>query len=153
MTVSVLAPLPGRVLALAGVPDPVFAGQLVGAGVAIDPARGRGALEVVSPIAGKIVKLHPHAFVVLGGGVGVLVHLGIDTVKLAGEGFELLAAEGAQVEAGAPVVRFDPAEIEKTGYSVICPVVVMDSKPDTVPTDAVGSVVETGGELFPWGTA
>ncbi|RBO90297.1 PTS sugar transporter subunit IIA [Nocardia puris] len=152
MTVSVLAPLPGRVLALADVPDPVFAGQLVGAGVAIDPARGRGALEVVSPIAGKIVKLHPHAFVVLGGGVGVLVHLGIDTVKLAGEGFELLAAEGAQIEAGDPVVRFDPAEIEKTGYSVICPVVVMDSKPDTVPTEVVGSEVEAGGELFPWGT-
>lgn len=151
MSLTVLAPLPGRVLALADVPDPVFAQQMVGSGVAIDPARDQGALDVVAPIAGKILKLHSHAFVILGaGGSGVLVHLGIDTVKLAGEGFTLLAAEGDQLEAGDPVVRFDPVQIDGTGYSAISPIVVMDSKPDSVSASTIGDVVATGGTLFDW---
>ncbi|MBC2638979.1 MULTISPECIES: PTS glucose transporter subunit IIA [unclassified Rhodococcus (in: high G+C Gram-positive bacteria)] len=151
MSVTVQAPLPGRVLALEEVPDPVFAGQMVGSGVAIDPARDRGAVDVLAPISGKILKLHPHAFVVLGStGAGVLVHLGIDTVKLKGEGFTLLAAEGDDVDAGDPVVRFDPTEIDGTGYSAVCPVVVMDSKPDSVSTTTIGSDVSTGDALFGW---
>ncbi|MCQ4122045.1 PTS sugar transporter subunit IIA [Rhodococcus tibetensis] len=151
MSLSVQAPLPGRVLALADVPDPVFAGQMVGAGVAIEPSRDRGPLDVVAPISGKILKLHPHAFVILGSaGRGVLVHLGIDTVKLRGEGFTLLAAEGDQVEAGDPVVRFDPTEIDGTGYSAVCPVVVMDSAPDSLADNTVGAEVTTGERLFDW---
>jgi PTS system glucose-specific IIA component/PTS system N-acetylglucosamine-specific IIA component len=151
VSVTVQAPLPGRVLALADVPDPVFAAQMVGSGVAIDPARDRGALDVLAPISGKILKLHPHAFVILGStGAGVLVHLGIDTVKLKGEGFTLLATEGDDVDAGNPVVRFDPTEIDGTGYSAVCPVVVMDSKPDSVSTNSIGSDVSTGDALFGW---
>ncbi|MBF6454469.1 PTS sugar transporter subunit IIA [Nocardia cyriacigeorgica] len=151
MTVRVLAPLPGRVLALADVPDPVFAGQLVGSGVAIDPARDRGALDVRAPIAGLIVKLHPHAFIVLGAdGAGVLTHLGIDTVKLAGAGFALLAAEGDHVDAGTPIVRFDPTEIDGTGYSALCPIVVMDSARDSVDPGTLGTQVDTGATLFDW---
>ncbi|MFE7422735.1 PTS glucose transporter subunit IIA [Rhodococcus sp. NPDC057529] len=151
MSLSVQAPLPGRVLALADVPDPVFAGQMVGSGVAIDPARDRGALDVLAPISGKILKLHPHAFVILGSaGGGVLVHLGIDTVKLQGEGFTLLAAEGDEVDAGDPVVRFDPTEIDGTGYSAVCPIVVMDSTPDSVSAGTIGSDVATGDVLFDW---
>ena len=74
---SVLAPCPGRVLAMSDVPDPVFAEEMVGPGVAIEPDPGR--TTVVSPIAGKVLKVLPHAFVVMGDGVGVLVHLGINT--------------------------------------------------------------------------
>lgn len=148
MSVPVLAPLPGKVVALAEVPDPVFAGQLVGSGVAVDPDRTRGPLVVTAPLAGKIVKLHPHAFVILGHGVGVLVHLGIDTVKLKGEGFELLAAEGDEVVAGAPIVTFDPTAIDGTGYSPICPIVVMDSAKDSVTSDVIGTTVDGGALLF-----
>ncbi|MFD4442893.1 PTS glucose transporter subunit IIA [Nocardia sp. NPDC058519] len=148
MSIPVIAPLPGKVMALSEVPDQVFAEQIVGSGVALDPDRTRGTLMVTAPIAGKILKLHPHAFVILGHGVGVLVHLGIDTVKLKGEGFELLATEGDTVEAGAPIVTFDPAEIAATGYSVICPVVVMDSAKDSVHTDTIGTTVDSGGLLF-----
>jgi len=73
------APVAGRLVGLAGVPDPVFAEAMVGPGTAIDPPREPG--EASAPIAGMLVKLHPHAFVVVGdGGQGVLVHLGIDTV-------------------------------------------------------------------------
>ena len=78
--VDVLAPCPGTVVAMSDVPDPVFAEEMVGPGVAIEP--DPGPTTVVSPIAGTVVKVMPHAFVVLGDGVGVLVHLGIDTVKL-----------------------------------------------------------------------
>ncbi|WP_280298628.1 PTS sugar transporter subunit IIA [Nocardia neocaledoniensis] len=148
MSVPVLAPLAGKVVALSDVPDPVFAGQIVGSGVAIDPDRTRGALTVIAPIAGKILKLHPHAFVVFGGGAGVLVHLGIDTVKLQGEGFELLAAEGDEVAAGTPIVTFDPTAIESTGYSPVCPIVVMDSPKDSITSDTTGTTVEPGAPLF-----
>ena len=148
MSIPVLAPLPGKVVALSEVPDQVFAEQIVGSGVALDPDRTRGPLTVTAPIAGKILKLHPHAFVILGQGVGVLVHLGIDTVKLKGEGFELLATEGDTVEAGTPIVTFDPTKTAATGYSVICPVVVMDSPKDSVDTDTIGTTVESGSLLF-----
>ena len=85
-------------VAMSDVPDPVFAEEMVGPGVAIEPEPGR--TTVVSPIAGKVVKVLPHAFVVLGDGVGVLVHLGINTVRLEGEGFEVLATQGSEVAAG-----------------------------------------------------
>ncbi|NEW44980.1 PTS glucose transporter subunit IIA [Nocardia cyriacigeorgica] len=154
MSVSVSAPLPGRVLALAEVPDPVFADQLVGSGVAIDPARDRGPIAVIAPIAGKIVKLHPHAFVIVSAsGTGVLVHLGIDTVKLAGEGFTLLAAEGDELAAGAAIVRFDPTQIDGTGYSAVCPIVVMDSARNSVAAPGVGTDVDSGAPLFDWTAA
>lgn len=143
---KVLAPCAGRLLPITDVPDPVFAGEIVGPGVAIDPEPGPA--TVVSPIAGQIVKAHPHAFVVLGSDepIGVLVHLGIDTVKLDGRGFELLVEEGATVEAGEPVVRWDPSTITGTGdtagMSPVVPVVVMDR--------AAGSLdVRTDGMVAP----
>jgi len=146
---AVVAPVAGRVVALADVPDPVFAGQLVGAGVAIEPDTAGGATTVVSPVAGALVKVHPHAFVVVGpDGRGLLVHVGIDTVKLDGRGFELLAAEGDAVEQGAPVVRFDPEVVAEAGFSAVCPVVVLDSPADSVEQAAVGRTVSVGDALF-----
>ena len=143
---QVLAPVPGRVLALAEVPDPVFAGEMVGPGVAVEPTGE--VVTAVSPIAGRLVKLHPHAYVVLGdGGVGVLVHLGIDTVRLEGRGFELLVAEGDTVAAGDPVVRWDPASVED-GMSTLVPVVVMDRPAGSVAAPAADVVVATGDPLF-----
>ena len=88
---AILSPCSGRVIALDEVPDPVFAGRIVGPGVAIDP--DRSAATVVAPISGRLVKLHPHAFVIAGADVAVLVHLGIDTVQLGGAGFTLHATE------------------------------------------------------------
>ncbi len=65
-------------------------------------------------------------------GHGVLVHLGIDTVKLKGEGFDLLAAEGDEVTAGQPVVGWNPAAIEAGGRSPICAVVALDANADAL---------------------
>jgi len=143
---SVSAPVAGTVVALADVPDPVFAQQIVGSGLAIDPERGES--TVVAPADGRLLKLHPHAFVLLTGeGKGLLVHLGIDTVQLEGEGFELLVAEGDEVTARTPIVRWNPAEIEAGGRSPIVPVVVMDSAPDSVQASASGTV-RVGDEIF-----
>ncbi|MGN7191765.1 MULTISPECIES: PTS glucose transporter subunit IIA [unclassified Curtobacterium] len=146
---AVRTPFAGPVVALADVPDPVFAGQLVGAGVAVDPTGVDGPVTAVAPVDGTIVKLHPHAFALQGSaGTDVLVHVGIDTVKLRGEGFELLAAEGDTVRAGDPVVRFTPTAITAAGYSPVCPVVVLGSAPDSVDQGTVGTTVDEGATLY-----
>ncbi|MGP3955425.1 PTS sugar transporter subunit IIA [Nonomuraea sp. 3N208] len=145
---TVLAPVEGAAVGLAAVPDPVFSAGMVGPGTAIDPLRGPG--KAVAPIAGKIMKLHPHAYVIVGDdGKGVLVHLGIDTVQLKGKGFQLLAAEGDRVSAGQPVVAWDPAAIEAGGRSPVCPVVALDALSEAVTGVAEGAV-HVGDELFRW---
>lgn len=127
----VVAPVAGHSLAVSDIPDPVFAKGLVGPGVAIVPEPGPQI--AVAPISGTLVKLHPHAYVVTDpGGNAVLVHLGIDTVRMQGEGFELLAEEGAPVSAGDPVLSWDPTYVESTGRSALCAVVVLDCDPATV---------------------
>ena len=152
--VRVLAPCPGRVIAMTDVPDPVFAEEMVGPGVAIEPGiePDGGATTVLSPIAGTVVKVMPHAFVVLGDGVGVLVHLGINTVRLGGAGFEVLTTQGAQVAAGDAMVRWDPSSIPTShdGHelSTVVPIVVMDAPKGSVTSDAVGGPVAAGDLLF-----
>jgi PTS system N-acetylglucosamine-specific IIA component len=142
------APLSGTAIELRDVPDPVFAQAMVGPGAAVDPQRRP--LTVVSPIAGTLVKLKPHAFVVAGrDGRGVLVHLGIDTVNLDGAGFELLAVEGTEIAAGSPVVRWNPAEIEARGLSPVCPVIALDAEAAAVGAVADGAI-EPGRTLFQW---
>jgi PTS system N-acetylglucosamine-specific IIA component len=145
---TVLAPVEGAAVGLAAVPDPVFSAGMVGPGTAIDPLRGPG--KAVAPIAGKIMKLHPHAYVIVGDdGKGVLVHLGIDTVQLKGKGFQLLATEGDRVSAGQPVVAWDPSVIEAGGRSPVCPVVALDADSESV-TSVVEGAVHVGDELFTW---
>ena len=146
----VLAPITGTVIPLGAVPDPVFAGQMVGSGAAVEPPAGE-AFDVVSPVAGKVVKLLPHAFVVVErSGKGVLTHVGIDTVKLKGEGFKLLIAQGDIVDAGEPIMHVDPAAALAAGYSMVSPVVVLDTKPDTTTLIAEGDVA-AGENLFSLG--
>lgn len=142
------SPLAGTAIELRDVPDPVFAQAMVGPGAAVDPERRP--LTAVSPIAGTLVKLKPHAYVVAGpDGRGVLVHLGIDTVNLGGAGFELLAVEGSELAAGQPVIRWNPAEIEAGGLSPICPVIALDAAAAAVDSVAAGAI-RPGGTLFCW---
>lgn len=143
----VLAPCPGRVIAVTDVPDPVFAAEMVGPGVAIEPTGE--VVTVVAPIAGRVLKLHPHAFVVLGhDGVGVLVHLGINTVRLEGRGFDLLATEGDTVAAGDPMVRWDPSNVDGEDMSTVVPVVVMDRPKGSIAAPRPDLIVATGDPLF-----
>lgn len=148
MTGPVGAPVAGTVTTLAEVPDEVFAAQLVGPGVSVSPS-GPGTVRVVAPVAGTVVKLHPHAFVItVPDGPSVLVHVGIDTVELKGRHFTLHVEQGEQVAAGDAVVTVDLAAVQDAGYSAACPVVVLGAAPDSVISDVVGCTVETGDRLY-----
>lgn len=136
-------------MVLGDVPDPVFSSEMVGPGVALDPLRER--TTVVAPIAGKALKVMPHAFVILGSdGAGILVHLGIDTVQLEGEGFEVHAEQGTTVQAGDPMVTWDPAAIEAGGKSPIIPICVMDAPKGAVTSPLLGTDARAGDTLFTW---
>ncbi|MBC3186865.1 PTS glucose transporter subunit IIA [Corynebacterium sp. zg-331] len=122
---EVIAPLAGTVVDLAEVPDEVFASGMVGEGVAVVPP-AEGAIEVVAPLDGTLKQVLPHAFIVMDeAGIGILVHVGIDTVELGGTGFAVHKAKGDRVRAGEPVVTIDAPAIAAADYSLACPVVVM----------------------------
>ena len=90
-----------------------------------------------------------HAFgLVLDGGVEVLIHVGIDTVNLKGEGFDVKVQNGDRVELGTPLVTFDRAVIEKAGYPLVTPVVVLnaDDFGDVVPV--LEGTVEPGASII-----
>ncbi|MET9963809.1 PTS glucose transporter subunit IIA [Streptomyces sp. NPDC006326] len=146
---SVTSPLAGRAIGLAAVPDPVFSGAMVGPGTAIDPVRELS--EAVSPVDGVVISLHPHAYVVVDGdGHGVLTHLGIDTVQLNGQGFELLVSKGDTVTRGQAVIRWNPQAVEAAGKSPICPVVALEASAEALSDLNEGGDVKAGDVLFSW---
>jgi glucose-specific phosphotransferase system IIA component len=125
----------------------VFAGEMVGPGIAIEPSPGR--TTVVAPVAGTILKLHPHAFAMAtADGLGILVHLGINTVRLDGAGFELVATEGSTVSAGDPMVTWDPSGITGDDITTTVMVVVLDRPAGTVDSPVLGKDVTAGEPLF-----
>jgi PTS system N-acetylglucosamine-specific IIA component len=83
-------------------------------------------------------------------GHGVLTHLGIDTVQLNGEGFELLVAKGDAVVRGQGIVRWDPAAVEAAGKSPVCPVVALEATAEALVDVAESVGVRAGDTLFNW---
>lgn len=148
--IPVLAPCAGTVLPMGDCVDEVFAAQLVGPGVVIDPPDGPA--TVLTPVTGKVAKIHPHAFVVAGEGAGVLVHLGINTVGLEGRGFEVHVEQGASVAAGDPMITWDPADLpaEEAGRAISrqVPVVVLDVAADALDLGEIPDTVAAGDTLF-----
>ena len=127
----VLAPVAGRAVGLDTVPDPTFAQAIVGPGAAIDPPRV--VVDAIAPISGKLVKVFPHAFVIVSpDGRGVLVHLGIDTVQLKGAGFTVRATQGDTVTAGDVIVSYDVPAVVASGRDPIVPVIVLDRQGDDI---------------------
>lgn len=147
---SLMAPVSGRVIPLADVPDPVFAAAMVGPGAAIAPDLGVAAvIDALSPVSGLVAAVHPHAFVIAGpggGNQGVLVHLGIDTVQLKGAGFELLADQGDEVAVGQPLVRWSPDDVVARGMSAIVAVIALAADPSQLEVREDGTVA--AGELL-----
>ncbi len=138
--IAVLAPVLGRAVPLSDVPDATFAKGVVGPGLAIDPPRE--VVDALAPVSGKVMKVWPHAYVIMTPGkVGVLVHLGIDTVQLHGEGFTVLVEEGSEVEVGQPMITYDVPAIVAAGRDPIIPVVIMDK------SVSLGEVAESGADL------
>ena len=124
---EVASPLEGKAVALSEVPDPIFAAGKLGEGVAVEPT----GTTVVAPAAGKVAATYPSGHAVglkLDNGVELLVHVGLDTVNLDGEGFTVKVKKGEQVAAGDTLIEFDPAVIKKAGYPLITPVIVTNTR-------------------------
>lgn len=120
--VGFVAPIKGELKAITEVPDQVFAGKMMGDGFAIVPSEG----TIVSPVNGKIVNLFPtkHAIGILSDtGREILIHVGIDTVNLKGQGFETLVSENDIVEQGQPLLKVDLDYIKEHATSTITPIV------------------------------
>lgn len=123
---SIYAPMVGTVLPLSEVPDETFSSKLLGEGLAILPNEE----YVYAPFDGEVITLFPtkHAIALKNAkGVDVLIHVGIDTVELKGQGFEQLVKAGDTVKQGQPLLRIDLELIGSKGYSLVTPFVVTNS--------------------------
>ena len=145
---TLVAPVSGEIVALEQVPDEAFASKAVGEGLAIKPTSS----TVVAPIAGTLVKIFNsnHAFCLeTDSGAEIVVHMGLDTVALDGQGFTRLAEEGSVVTAGQPVLEMDLAFLNSHARSMISPVVVSNSDDFTgINLLASGSVVAGESKLY-----
>lgn len=138
-----LAPCTGKTVPLSAVPDEVFAQGLLGEGIAIEPAEGR----FLAPVAGKVQSVTDsrHAFTILSdAGTDVLIHIGVDTVGLAGEGFVAHVKANDRVRAGDLIVEADIDFIRSRGLSAITSVVV--TEPDRIENIEYKPGVCTGGK-------
>ncbi|MDO5093234.1 MAG: phosphoenolpyruvate--protein phosphotransferase [Propionibacteriaceae bacterium] len=125
--VSLRAPLTGVMVPIGDVPDPVFAKKMVGDGFSIDPLEGR----LTSPVAGEVVDLQPsrHAVSVRSAdGLEVLMHIGLDTVRLGGEGFRAHVSEGQQVAVGDLLIDFDLDDVGRNAKSLLTQVVITNTE-------------------------
>ncbi|OSX54592.1 PTS sugar transporter subunit IIA [Anoxybacillus ayderensis] len=119
----IVSPLTGNVRSLENVPDPVFAQKMMGDGFAIEPTDG----VVVSPIHGEVVQVFPteHAVGLRSDeGLEILIHVGVDTVHMHGEGFEAYVKAGDRVKSGDLLLSFDLALVQQKAKSPLTPVVI-----------------------------
>jgi phosphocarrier protein FPr/phosphocarrier protein len=138
-----VAPLEGWSAPLEEVPDAVFAGRLLGDGIAIDPT---GA-TLHAPCDGEVITIPPqkHAVTLRApNGAHVLVHVGIDTVALNGAAFDTHVEVGTRVTAGAPLLSFDLDLIAQRAKSVLTPIIVTDEVPFSIARRATGRAVKVG---------
>ena len=128
---AILAALSGKVISIADVDSPIFAGKVVGDGVAIIPTDD----TALSPISGVIsfVGEQKHTFGITGyDGVEILIHLGIGTVALNGEGFEPLISKGDQVVAGQPICKVNWETVKAHNMDTTSPVIITSSSMDNI---------------------
>ena len=138
-TIEVKAPISGKYVAIENIPDPVFAQKMMGEGFGIEPTEG----VVVSPIKGEIVNVFPtkHAIgIKADNGLEVLIHVGLETVAMNGEGFETKVAVGDKVDVGEPLLNFDIALIQEKASSIISPVIITNS--DIISNFEISSVTD-----------
>ncbi len=121
----------GKVVEITEVPDPVFAQKMMGDGFAIIPEEGK----LVSPVAGEIIQVFPtkHAFGIKSGEVELLIHVGLETVAMKGEGFDVAVSAGDRVEVGQTLLTYDLELVKEKAKDIITPCVVTNM-------DAVASI-------------
>ncbi len=122
---TVLQPVQGRVIPREAIPDQTLASGVLGDGVGIEPADDL----VVAPFDGTISSVADsrHAIGIEANGMEVLIHIGVDTVNMKGDGFTCLVKEGEAVKAGQPLIRFDRARIKAAGFSDTVAVLLTNS--------------------------
>ncbi|WP_308721915.1 PTS system trehalose-specific EIIBC component [Paenibacillus polysaccharolyticus] len=126
-TLEVMAPLTGKAVPLEQVPDPAFAEKQMGEGIAIEPSGN----QVVAPFDAKVAHVikSKHAVILEhASGLQVLIHVGINTVSLKGEGFSMYVDTGDRVRAGEKLLEFDRSVIENAGYPLITPIIIPDGQ-------------------------
>ncbi|MGM7688925.1 PTS glucose transporter subunit IIA [Staphylococcus felis] len=124
--VNIFSPITGQYIKIEDIPDPVFAQKMMGEGFGIQPTEGL----VVSPVEGIVDNVFPtkHAIgLKTDNGLEVLVHIGIDTVQLNGEGFEMFVSSGDRVSVGDKLVQFDIDFINQNAKSTISPVIITNT--------------------------
>ena len=138
--ITLLAPLSGQIVALEQVPDPVFSGKVLGDGIAIIPEDGK----IYSPVTGTVTTvsttLHAYGFAAENG-LDILIHVGLETVSLKGEGFKVYIKEGDMVKAGELIAEVDLEFLKKKEIQSITPVLVCAGAEEKVMTTAEGSAV------------
>lgn len=138
---TIVSPLKGEVKTLKEVKDEAFSGGLLGQGLAIVPAEGR----LYAPCDGEITTFFPagHAIgIKTAGGADILIHVGMDTVRLEGDGFNPKKKQGDMIKKGDLLLEFDLEKIKAAGYDVITPMIITNSEDysDVIPTDAASVV-------------
>lgn len=120
------APVSGEIKKLEDVPDELFADKVLGDGIAIYPSD----CTIYSPVNGEIIQMFRtnHAVGILSEeGAEILIHIGIDTVKMDGEGFQVMAAQGDKVRIGDPLITFDAALVQAKAKSIVTPIIIVNS--------------------------
>ena len=144
--ISIAAPVSGTVVPLAEVNDPTFAQGILGRGVAIQPAEGR----VYAPADGTVDLMFEtgHALsMTTDDGAEVLIHGGLDTVRLCGRHYRVLCQSGDRVACGQPLIEFEPEAIRAAGFDPVTPVLVCNTEAFTaIDTGRTGAV--TAGEVL-----
>lgn len=142
-----VSPLDGWAAPLSEVPDPVFAEAMLGDGAAVDPTGS----TLHAPCDGVVVSVHTSRHAVslrAAGGVEILMHIGLETVAMKGEGFEAHVAEGQAVQAGAPLISFDLDLLARHAKSLITPIVITDAAGGAITSHATGRSIKVGEPLL-----
>ena len=143
----VTSPMKGAVVALDAVPDTTFAAGILGQGIAIDPTEGR----VVAPVDAEVTTIFPTGHAVAlrtDDGIDILIHVGINTVTMNGEGFTKHVENNQRVHAGDLLIDFDIEAIKNAGLSCVTPVVIPNAAEFAHVTSTDASNVDFGHELL-----
>lgn len=141
--VDIYSPINGRLLKIEDVPDPVFSRKMVGDGVALEPTEG----IVYSPVNGTLIQLFPtkHALgIKTEEGLEILIHIGMDTVEMKGNGFESFVSEGEKVKIGNKLLKFD-MELVKKEHPLTSPIIITNMDiVDKIVKESYGEEVKAG---------
>lgn len=145
--IEITAPVAGKVVALEDVPDPTFAQGILGPGIAIEPTEGR----IVAPADGTVDVMFETGHAVsltTAGGAELLIHVGIDTVKLDGVPFTAHVKEGDKIKAGDLLLEFDRQAILDAGYDLATPIIISNSDDYRALDIVSASAVDAGQPLL-----